>query len=139
MIYMHELNTPNLSFDQQAKLAALLSMVSGGYAKIQLSLTYTKQTETKRRIAGQHYQALPGVSFESQIGEVTVHRHVDNPENRRKQRVGRVYLRVKSITRMPINGQMGEVGYTNIRPEGIMAYAVTAYALTQPQQQAVTQ
>ena len=121
MIQNTQINTPHL--DQQTKAALLTAMnsVAEGLATVTVSLTYKKQTRTKARIAGEDYVAQPGVTMESQMGTMSVHKRTDNKANRRKGVVGQVYLKIKSMTRA--NG-VESYGWTNIRPEGITAFAI---------------
>jgi len=125
-----DLACPNLHPIVYAHLLSAVAAVDSGLADVSVCLTYKKQTDTPPRIAGEDYPAMPGVAQDTQMGRLTVHRHVDNAENRRLQRVGRVYLRVKTVTRA--NG-VDPYGFTNIRPEGITNFTVTGFQPRPPQ------
>jgi len=129
MIKQNELNTPNLNPAQASELLTAANASSEGLAVITVSMTYRKQTKTKARIAGEDYVGMPGVSFESQTGTLSVHRKVDNPANRRKGVVGEVYLKIKSVTRAD---GVESFGWTNVRPEGITAFVVLGTKLIVP-------
>jgi hypothetical protein len=121
MIQLHDLNTPNLNQLERAALLTASNAVEQGFAHVTVSLTYRKQTDTKARIAGENYVKMPGVSHEAQTGLLAVERYVDNKVNRKLGRVGKVYLRVKSVTRAD---GANPTGFTHIRPEGITGFVV---------------
>ena len=121
MIQQHEINTPHLDPMSKAALVTAANAVAEGMAEVTVSMTYTKQTKTRARMAGEDYVAMPGVSYEAQTGTLMVHRRVDNKANRRKGVVGQVYFKIKSTTRA--DGEQA-FGYTNVRPEGITAFVV---------------
>jgi hypothetical protein len=116
-----ELSTPSLPPVVAAALftAANATISCGKVAHV--SMTYSKQTKTKARIAGEDYVGMPGVSFETQIGTLSVYRRVDNKVNRRKGVAGLVYFKVKTTTR---GDGVQPYGYANIRPEGITGFAL---------------
>lgn len=121
MIQMNDLNTPKL--DPESKLALVLSanMAEKGIAQVYASVTYTKQTDTKARIAGEDYLKLPGVSHKVQDGRLIVKRYADNAANRRAKRVGKVYLMINSTTRAD-GDQVSKP--TNLRPEGLLSFVL---------------
>jgi len=121
MINQNELNTPHLDAASAAALLTAANAAAERLAEVTVSLTYRKQTDTPARIAGEDYVAIPGISFEAQTGTLSAHRKANNPANRRKDVVGEVYLKIKSITRA--NG-VESFGYTNVWPEGITAFTV---------------
>jgi hypothetical protein len=121
MIQIHELNTPNLTPVAKAALVTAINTVEQGLAEVTVSLTYSKQTDTRPRIAGEDYVAMPGVTQEAQTGRLTVARYTDNRQNRKLGRVGKVWLQVKSTTRS--DGVEG-FGYTRMRPSGITGFVV---------------
>lgn len=132
MIQPTEINTPYLNPLAKAALLTAANVVMSGMGEVTVSMTYTKQTDTKPRIAGEDYVGMPGVSMESQTGTLMVHRRVNNKANQRKGVVGQVYFKIKSITRA--DGAQA-FGYTNVRPEGITAFAVLGVKALDPQTQ----
>jgi hypothetical protein len=121
MIQPNELHTPNLTPVARAALVTAANAVEMGLAEVTVAMTYRKQTKTRPRVAGEDYVAMPGVSCEAQAGTLMVERFVDNPANRKAQRAGKVYFKIRSTTRADGSEP---IGFTNIRPEGITAFAV---------------
>lgn len=124
MIGLHEIVNRNLHPMMQAQmLMAALSAEAG--AEVTVYLTAPKVTDAPPRIGtasgGQDYLTIPGLTTETHIGPVTVHRYVDNAQNRREERVGRVYFKVRSVTRA--NGLL-PFGWVNLRPEQITGFTV---------------
>ena len=130
MINPNDINPVNLNPAEARELRTAINSVDEGTAIITVSLTYRKQTKTRARIAGEDYVSMPGVSYESQTGTLSVHRKVDNPANRRKGVVGEVYLKIKSVTRAD---GVESFGWTNVRPEGITAFVVLGTKLIAPE------
>lgn len=123
---------PNLNPTQYATLLTTVIAVDSGACDATVSLTYLKQTKTRPRIAGEDYVPQPGVSCETQTGQLRVLRRVDNKANRKAGVVGRIYFKVKSSTRAD---GVTDHGYTNIRPEGITAFALLGVSEPSPQPQ----
>lgn len=121
---IHQIKTPHLSLLERQALLMSMTSVLAGLGDVFVSLTYNKQTETRPRIAGKDYVAMPGVRHEAQIGKLVVCQYVDNPANRRLNRVGKFYLKVETMTRA--DGTTPH-GYANMRPEGITAFALTGF------------
>lgn len=121
MIATHELNFHH-SLHPMVRCAVLMAanMAVQG-AEVTVCLTAPKVTDTPARKSPQEFLTLPGVAPDCQIGPMTVHRYVDNSENRRLGRVGRPYFKVRSITRA--NG-LDPYGWTNVRPEQITGFMV---------------
>lgn len=120
MIYTHELDTPNLHPMVACQFLLALNMAEQG-AEVTVCLTAPKVTDTAPRQSPQDYLTLPGIAPGTQIGPMTVHRYVDNSENRRLGRVGAVYVKIRSITRA--NG-LRPYGWTNLRPSQITGFMV---------------
>jgi hypothetical protein len=121
MIYTHEIVNRNLSPMALGQLFMALNLAEQG-ATVTVYLTAPKVTETKPRIGGGvDFVSIPGLAPDAQIGTLTVHRYVDNPANRREDRVNAVYFKVKSITRA--NG-FRDHGFTNLRPSQITSFTV---------------
>jgi hypothetical protein len=133
MIQHTELHTPHLAPVARAMLLTAANVVDQGYGEVTVSITYTKQTDTKPRIAGEDYVAMLGVVNQAQSGPLVVRRYTDNKLNRKLNRVGKIYLRIRSVTRA--DGAK-PIGHTNIRPEGITGFVVLG---TRPYQRAVAQ
>lgn len=133
MIQSNELHTPNLKPLQHAALLTAANATEMGFAEVTVSMTYRKQTDTKPRIAGEDYVEMPGVSHEAQTGVLAVERYVDSKSNRKLARAGKVYFKVRSVTRAD---GAEPVGYTNIRPEGITAFVILGTKPLQPRQEA---
>jgi hypothetical protein len=121
MIQSTELRTPHLTAVAHAALLTAANATEMGFAEVTVSLTYTKQTDTPPRIAGEDYVGMPGVTKQAQAGVLVVERYVDNKLNRSLNRVGKVYFRVRSMTRA--DGAK-PIGHTNMRPEGILEFVV---------------
>ena len=124
MIGTHEIVNRNLHPMMQAQMLLAANTAEAG-AEVTVCVTAPKVTDTPPRIGtasgGQDFLSLPGVGPETHIGPMTVHRYVDNPENRRKERVGGVYFKVRSVTRA--NG-LRPFGWVNLRPEQITGFMV---------------
>ena len=122
MIGTHELTLSRaLHPTMQCAFLMALNMIEQG-AEVTVCLTAPKATDTPPRIGGgQDYLSLPGVSPDCQIGPMSLHRYVDNPDNRRKERVDQIYVKIRSITRA--NGLLPH-GWTNVRMEQITGFMV---------------
>jgi len=135
MIHATEIVNRNLHPMQQAQLLMALNMVEQG-ASITVCLTAPKVTDTPPRIGdGKDYVSLPGISPETQIGTLSVHRYVDNRENQKLERVGAVYFKVKSITRA--NG-LRPYGFANLRPSQLTGFMVLGIETHEEQEQLAT-
>jgi hypothetical protein len=135
MIFTHEIVNRNLHPMMQCAMLMAANMAEQG-AEVTVCLTAPKVTETAPRVGnGQDYMSLPGVSPETQIGPMSVHRYVDNPDNRRKGRVGQVYFKVRSITRA--NG-LRPYGWTNLRPSQITGFMVLGVVTPEPTEELAT-
>lgn len=121
MIKPKEISTPHLDLPSKAALMTAINVVDAGLMEVTVSMTYRKQTRTRKRLAGEDYVGMPGVTMASQIGILRVLRRVNSERNRRAGVAGKVYFRVVSCTRA--NG-VDPAGFTNIRPEGITAFVV---------------
>jgi hypothetical protein len=130
MIQQNDISTPALDQASKDALVTAANTVLEGLAEVTVSMTYRKQTNTRARIAGEDYVAMPGVSMEAQTGTLIVHRRVDNPANRRKGVVGEVYFKIKSVTRAD---GVEAFGYTNVRPEGITGFVVLGMKAITPE------
>ena len=86
-----ELLTPHLGQVERAALLLALNSVILGIGKVTVSLTYTKQTATRKRIAGRDYVAMPGVDKGAFIGDLTL--------VARNKAKGHVFFYVPSLTR----------------------------------------
>lgn len=121
MIGTHEIVNRNLHPMMLCQMLMAANMAEAG-AEVTVHLTAPKVTDTAPRVGnGQDYVSLPGLSAETQIGPMTVHRYVDNAKNRREERVGAVYFKVRSVTRA--NG-LQPFGWVNLRPSQITGFAV---------------
>jgi len=120
MIYTNDIST-----DSQLHPLVQLALFNAAVAAeaghtVTVCLTAPKVTDTAPRIGGgQDYMSLPGVSPETQIGTLSVHRYVDNAGNRKLDRVDGLYFKVKSITRA--NG-FRPYGWASIRPSQITGF-----------------
>jgi hypothetical protein len=128
-----EIEAPNLNILQFQALLTTVNAVGAGLGQATVAVTYPKQTDEKPRIAGEHYVGIPGIAPDVLLGSLSVHRRVDNPANRRAGVVGKVYLKVASVTRG--NG-VKPVGFANVRPEGLRSFVVTGFQPTVPMQTA---
>jgi hypothetical protein len=118
MIRIQEIENKHLHPMQHAQLVMAVNMVELG-AEVWVSLTAPKTGDSKPRIAGKDYIALPGIAPDAQIGTLHVDRYVDNPSNRRIGRVGEIKLLVNSITRC--NGRDPK------RPTGVRVADITGF------------
>jgi len=132
MIQPYEIKAPHLDPMARTALFTAANLVAAGLAEVTVSLTYSKQTETRPRLAGEDYVSLPGVSAQAQTGTLEVLRRVANKANTREGTVGDVYFRVKSMTRAD---GVEPFGFANIRPEGITAFVVLGVKPIMQQQQ----
>ena len=127
-IDFNSVKTPNLSPRARAQfLMAVLNTLSGGVV-VTVAITYDNQTDGKRRIAGEDFQAIPGVDPRVQLGTLSAHFRVDNQVNQRAGTVGELYVKVCSLTRG--NG-VRPYGYTALRPEGIEEFNVLGFIQVQ--------
>ena len=129
MIQHNEISMTGLDPVTRGTILTVANAVLAGVAEVMVSLTYRKQTKTRARVAGKDYVALPGVSCEAQTGTLTVHRRTDNAANRKAGTVGQVYFKIESMTRS--DGSVG-FGYTNVRPEEIMAFVILSFKTVIP-------
>ena len=110
---------PKLSQAEAAKLLAVVNEVRSGEAQYAVCLTYDKCTKAKPRIAGEHYDPLPGVVAKCHTGTV-----VAAPTNK----AGAVYLRIRDAARAPLPGETpdpdAEAGWTCVKPEGLTSFRV---------------
>jgi hypothetical protein len=119
MIGTHEIVNRNLHPIQACSLLMAANMAEAG-AEVTVCMTVPKVTDAAPRQGnGVDFLSLPGIAPDAQIGPMTVHRYVDNAKNRREERVGQVYFKVRSITRA--NG-LRPFGWTNVRPEQITGF-----------------
>lgn len=132
MIQANELHVPGLTPVARATLLTAANAVESGLAEVTVSMTYRKQTKTEPRIAGKDYVAMPGVSYEAQTGKLMVLRYKDNALNRREQRVGRIYFKIRSVTR---SDGATPFGYSNVLPEGITDFVVLGTRMLPPKVQ----
>jgi len=110
---------PKLSQVEASKLLEVVNAVRSGEAQYSVTVTYDKQTKAKPRIAGEHYDPLPGVVAKCHTGTV-----VAAPTNK----AGAVYLRIRDAARAPVPGETpdpdAEAGWTCVKPEGITSFRV---------------
>lgn len=110
-------NAPGLSQAEASKLLAVVNEVRSGEAVYSVTVTYDKQTKAKPRIAGEHYDALPGVTVKVHTGTV-----VAAPTNKK----GETYLRIRDAARAPLPGETpdpdAEAGWTCVKPEGLTSF-----------------
>ena len=118
MIQIHEICNTHLHPTVLAQLIMVANMADMG-AEVTVCVMAPKVTDAPARETPQDYLPLPGVSPQCQIGPLSVHRYVDNTENRRLDRVGGVYFKIRSVTRA--NG-LRPYGWTNLRPEQITGF-----------------
>ena len=136
-IQINELNTTNLPQQQKAVLLTTLNAVEAGTGVATVHMTYRKQTKSKPRIAGEDYVAMPGITPEVQIGQITsVFRLKDNAKNRREGKVGAVRFRLASMSRAD---GITPTGFTTVIPSGITSFAMTGFAPTPVQAPTQTQ
>lgn len=119
-----DIKTPKLSLMERQALVTSIFSVLNGLGEVTVSLTYDKQTNTRPRIAGEDYIKMPGIDPKAQIGRLEVYQYVDNRANRKLGRVGKIYLKVATMTRS--NGE-SPTHHANLRPEGITGFAITGF------------
>lgn len=124
MTQITELNCARLCPKQASHLLTIVNAIIGGLGDAQVCLTYKKQTEGDSRIEGRDFVPMPGIAPETLIGPLLVCTYVDNPANRKLDRVGQTYLKIKSLTRA--NG-INPYGWANVRPEGITSFSVLGF------------
>jgi hypothetical protein len=109
--------TGKLPQHEASKLLEVVNGVRSGEAQYVVTVTYDKQTKAKPRIAGETYQALPGVTAKCHTGTV-----VAAPTNRQ----GQIYLRIRDAARAPIPGETPnpdeEAGWTCVKPCGLTSF-----------------
>ena len=131
-IQINELHCPHLPQPQLSQLFTTLVAVEAGAGVATVHMTYNKQTKSKPRIAGEDYVAMPGMTPEVQIGQITsVFRLKDNAKNRREGKVGAVRFRLASLSRAD---GVTPTGFTTVIPSGIKSFALTGF---QPSPQAL--
>jgi len=124
-VLVEELIVPSLDITQRQLLLLALNTVLAGLGKITVALAYNKQTESKPRLAGKDYVAMPGVDPTAQFGEIV-----------------RVFRRKKdNALRFTIaSASRGDgatpIGYTAVIPEGIKSFTITGFV---PAQQATSE
>jgi hypothetical protein len=121
----NELHTPKLPPQQKGVLLTTLNAVEAGTGLATVHMTYRKQTKSKPRLAGEDYVAMPGITPEVQIGQITsVFRLKDNPKNRKAGTVGHVRFRLASMSRAD---GVNPTGFTTVIPAGITSFALTGF------------
>jgi len=99
-------------------LLSVLACEAG--ATVTVALRARKATDTTPRIAGSDYVDV-GLPRDLHIGQLSVHRYVDSAENRRKDRVGRIYLKIRSVLRAD---GLTPYGWVNVRIEEITSFSI---------------
>jgi hypothetical protein len=117
MIYTQDLPTRSLSPMETAELLLSCLAAEAG-ARVTVKVTVPKVTEATPRIGGKDYVET-GLPSDLHIGPLEVHRYVDNRDNQKLNRVGAVYLKVRSVTRA--NG-LREFGWVTMRPADITSF-----------------
>jgi hypothetical protein len=120
MIYPHEITNKHMSPFMRGQLLMAAQSVESGHT-LWVHLTAPKQGDTNPRVSGKDYVGLPGISPDTQIGPMAVHRYVDNRDNQKLDRVNLVYFKVRSITRA--NG-LQPFGWTGVRPADITGFKI---------------
>ena len=131
MIGTHELNFNKTlhpmmrsQMAQAANLAQVVPPRKGSMEGVWVQVNAPKVTDTPARQSPRDFVALPGFAPDAHFGILSVERYVDNPDNRRKDRVGEVYFKIRDFTRG--NG-MDPYGFTNLRPEQITGFVIRAF------------
>jgi hypothetical protein len=113
------LSTPKLDARQSALLLECVNGVRSGEHHYSVAITYQKQTKAKPRIAGEHYQPLPGVQPIFHEGTL-----VAAPSNKK----GEVYLLVADAARAPVQGDSvsddDATGWTAFKLTGLDSFRV---------------
>jgi hypothetical protein len=131
MIYKHELKAAKgLHPLMRAQLLLAAISIEAG-AIVHVHATAPKVTDTPARVGGgQDFLTIPGISPDAQIGPMTLHRYVDNADNRRQDRVNEIYLKIRSITRA--NG-FDPFGFTNLRLSQLTGFVVVGVETPEPE------
>lgn len=115
-----DIQTPNLSDDESASLLEAINEIRAGRKQYLVLLTNRKVRKANgdyaygpKRVAGEDYDALPGVSPNTHIGWMS-----KAPTNKR----GEVYVYVYDEAR----AQAGENGHTNVTMTGIQSFKILA-------------
>jgi hypothetical protein len=116
MIGEAELITPHLGGLEHAALLLALNSVILNTGSVHVSLTYEKQTNTRPRVAGEDYVAMPGVSPATFIGQILL--------VGRNKKSGSLYFYVPSLTRADGSSPRGP---TNLKPEGVRSFVVMGF------------
>ena len=114
------IHAPNLTPKESAALLAAINGVRSGVHQYSVTVTYDKIGKGKPRIAGEHYEPLPGVTNKCHTGTL-----VAAPTNKK----GEVYLRIRDAARAPIPGATqnpdeDEAGWTAIKLIGLKSFRV---------------
>lgn len=132
-IQPNELNCPQLNQLERSLLFAALNGAIAGEEqglKFHVSFRYSKQTTSPQRIAGMDYVESPGVAMDAVQGPMTVKFYTDNPENRRKGRVGKPYLHVCNVFRAD---GINPFGHESVRIEAIREFRLVGTTVPSPQ------
>lgn len=128
MIYTQDLTTRGLTPMMQAELLLCCLAVEAG-ARVTVKVTVPKVTEAKPRIGGKDFVET-GLPSDLHIGPLEVHRYVDNRDNQKLDRVGAVYLKVRSITRA--NG-LRDFGWVTMRPSDLTSFVRLGISTPDPE------
>ena len=119
MIYANEI-TQNSQLHPQMQMVLFNVAVAaeqGHQVSVHLVMS-EKETDTPARQPGQDFVQIPSLPSGTHIGTIYVDRYVDNAKNRKLERVGTLYFRMKSITRA--NG-FKPYGWVSIRVHQIVS------------------
>jgi len=112
-----------LSSDEAGTLTDALNKVADGSHKVTVAFTYSKQTDSKPRLAGEHYVEMPGVTRDAQFGQIV--------RVFRRKKDGALRFTIASLSRA--NGE-NPTGYTTVIPSGLRTFKITS-AVPSPQEE----
>jgi len=140
MIHNHEISNRNLHPMMQAQLLMAVNLAeqigplpADSLNGVWVRVTAPKVTDTPARKEGVDF--LPGFAPGLHFGLMTVNRYVDNPDNRRKDRVNAVYFKIKDFARG--NG-LKPYGWTNLRPSQLTGFVVTGVMIPEVEAEMAT-
>ncbi len=135
MIETHEMDTVRIHPEQRSALLLAAIAVEQGVT-VTVSLSAPKVTSAPARRPGADFvPASEDIPRDLHVGALEVHRYVDNAKNRREDRVGRLYFKVRDVFRAD---GFRPFGWVTVRPEDITSFKVLGLRTPQPQVEMAT-
>jgi hypothetical protein len=135
MILTHELDAVRIHPTLKALLFMAANLVEQG-ATVTVSLSAPKVTDAPaRRPDVDFVPASESLPRDLHVGALEVHRYVDNPKNRREDRVGHLFFKVRDVLRAD---GFRPFGWVSVRPADITSFKVLGFYTPKPEAEMTT-